>query len=96
MNAGSPARFWWLGHCKAYSAEMDNRPVEMPGLRPYDRRLEEWIGHAQAMDGYSGRDRHGNCREWLHQMRSDLGRLDAIAEILQVGSALEKMQGACG
>jgi hypothetical protein len=29
------------------------------------------------------RDRHGPATEWLHQMRSDLGRL--AAEILQIG-----------
>ena len=30
----------------------------------------------------------GACAQWLYQMRTDLGRLDAIPEILQVGPAL--------
>ncbi len=43
-------------------------------------------GHVQAIDIDFQRDRAGFRPQWLHQMRPDLGRLDAIAEILQVGS----------
>ena len=43
-------------------------------------------GHVQAIDTDFQRDRAGSRPQWLHQMRPDLGRLDAIAEILQVGS----------
>src|SRR5207247_8618425 len=40
------------------------------------------------------RNRAGSRAQWLHQMRSDLGRLDAIAEILQVGPFVEQ-QSVC-
>ena len=42
----------------------------------------------EAVDTDFQRHRHGTRPQWLHQMRSDLGRLDALAEILQVGRAL--------
>ena len=44
--------------------------------------------HVQAIGIDLQRDRHGSRPQWLHQMRSDLGRLGAIAEILQVGPIL--------
>jgi hypothetical protein len=40
----------------------------------------EWGDHVQAMGIDFQRGRHGSRPQWLHQMRSDLGRLDAIAE----------------
>jgi hypothetical protein len=47
-----------------------------------------WCGvgscHVQAFDDYHGCHRHGSRPERLHQMRADLGRLDAVAEILQI------------
>jgi hypothetical protein len=48
----------------------------------------EWGDHVQAMGIDFQRGRDGSRPQWLHQMRSDLGRLDAIAEILQVGPVL--------
>jgi len=48
----------------------------------------EWVDHVQAMGTDFQRGRDGPRPQWLHQMRSDLGRLGAIAEILQVGSFL--------
>ena len=48
------------------------------------------VGHVQAMGTDFQRDRHGFRPQRLHQMRSDLGRLDAIAEILQIGPLLSR------
>ena len=45
-------------------------------------------GHVEAINTHFQRDRAGFRPQWLHQMRPDLGRLDTIAEILQVGPAL--------
>jgi hypothetical protein len=56
----------------------------------------EWFDHAQAIDIDSQRGRHGPRPQWLHQMRSDLGRLDAIAEILQIRPALKPQADALG
>jgi hypothetical protein len=52
--------------------------------------IEAWgeRGHVQAINTDFQRDCAGSRPQWLHQMRPDLGRLDTIAEILQVGSAL--------
>ena len=52
--------------------------------------IEAWgeRGHVQAIDTDFQRDRAGSRPQWLHQMRPDLGRLDTIAQILQVGPAL--------
>jgi hypothetical protein len=44
----------------------------------------ENVDHVQALGTDFQRGRYRFCPQWLHQMRSDLGRLDAIAEILQV------------
>ena len=44
--------------------------------------------HVQAIGDCCKCYRHGPHSQRLHQMRSDLGRLDAAAEILQVGSLL--------
>jgi hypothetical protein len=67
------------------------RGLKMPDLRPYDEGCGKWVGHVQAI----GIDFQRGCRgprpQWLHQMRSDLGRLGAIAEILQVGPFLAKL-----
>ena len=52
--------------------------------------------HVQAVGIDFQRGRHGSRPRWLHQMRSDLGRLGAIAEILQVGPVLTPMAGALG
>ena len=46
--------------------------------------------HVAAIGSLSGRDRPRPRGQWLHEMRSDLGRLDAIAEILQVGPSLRR------
>ena len=43
-----------------------------------------WGYHVTPMGPDLQRGRRGPCASRLHQMRSDLGRLDAIAEILQV------------
>src|ERR1700687_450406 len=48
----------------------------------------EQVDHVQAIGNAFERGRGGSCPQWLHQMRSDLGRLGAIAEILQVGPFL--------
>src|SRR5258706_8144944 len=52
--------------------------------------MREWgvARHVQAIDTDFQCDRAGPRPQWLHQMRSDLGRLAAIAEILQVGPSL--------
>jgi hypothetical protein len=55
----------------------------MPDLGRYNRALWEWVDDVQAIGIDFQRDRSGSAVEWLHQMRSDLGRL--AAEILQVG-----------
>ena len=60
----------------------------MPGSGPYDVLHGEQVGHVQTIGADSRRGRHGPRPQRLHQMRADLGRLDAIAEILQVGSFL--------
>jgi hypothetical protein len=67
------------------------------------------MDHVQAIGTDFERGRDGPCPRWLHQMRPNLGRLAAVAEILQVGPFLgrrtvmfgdaawwivEKMQGA--
>ncbi|MDO9298149.1 hypothetical protein, partial [Bradyrhizobium sp.] len=44
--------------------------------------------HVQAVGTDFQRGRHGSRPQWLHQMRPDLGRLGAIAEILQIGPLL--------
>src|SRR6266568_4725858 len=44
--------------------------------------------HVWAIGSESGLDRDRSCPRWLHQMRSDLGRLDATVEILQPGPFL--------
>jgi len=46
------------------------------------------VGHVQAIGPDFQRCRNGHAPRWLHQMRSDLGRLDAVAKILQVGPFL--------
>ena len=56
----------------------------------------EWIDHVQAMGIDFQHGRHGSRPQWLHQMRSDLGRLDAIAENLQVGPLLGREPAALG
>jgi hypothetical protein len=48
------------------------------------------VDHVQAFGTNFQRCRHGPPPQWLHQMRSDLGRLDAVAEILQVGPFLAR------
>ena len=60
----------------------------MPGWGPYDVVHGEQTGHVQAIGIDSERRRLGSRPQRLHQMRTNLGRLDAIAEILQVGSFL--------
>jgi hypothetical protein len=45
-------------------------------------------GHVQAVRYCFQYCRHGVRSERLHQMRSDLGRLDAAAEVLQIGPLL--------
>jgi hypothetical protein len=59
----------------------------MPDLRAYDGG-GEWAGHVQTIGIAFQRGRRGSCAQRLHQMWPDLGRLDAIAEILQVGPFL--------
>jgi len=49
------------------------------------RGAGEWVDHVQAIGTDFQRGRDGPRPQWLHQMRPDLGRLDTIAEILQVG-----------
>src|SRR5438874_5954024 len=65
--------------------------LENAGLAAHDRKA--WgsgdIHVAPAGPDFE-RDRDRSRLERLHQMRSDLGRLDAIAEILQVGPALSR------
>jgi hypothetical protein len=60
--------------------------------------IEAWgeRGHVQAINTHFQRDRAGFRPQWLHQMRPDLGRLDTIAEILQVGPALTQGGGVLG
>src|ERR1700678_4389515 len=41
--------------------------------------------YVQAVGTDPRRRRHGSCGEWVHEMRSNLGRLAAVAEVLQVG-----------
>src|SRR6266481_4506672 len=66
----------------------------MPDLRLYSP-FGDGVGYDVApVDTDLQRGRHGACAEWLHQMRPDLGRLDAVAEILQVGPVLGSRQ-AC-
>jgi hypothetical protein len=48
----------------------------------------EQLDHVQAFGIAYWRGRLRPCPQRLHQMRSVLGRLGAIAEILQVGSLL--------
>src|SRR4030095_15495868 len=73
------------------------RGLKMPDLRPYDEGGGS-SSHVQAIDVDFQRDRAGSRPQWLHQMRSDLGRLDTIAEILQIGPALTEGRRAwrCG
>src|SRR3954468_21529891 len=44
--------------------------------------------HVQAYGSTFRRDRRGSSAQWLQQVRSVLGRLDAVASILQVGPLL--------
>ena len=46
--------------------------------------------HVQAFGTDPRRGRHGSGAQWVHEMRSDLGRLDAIAQILQIGPFLAR------
>jgi hypothetical protein len=61
----------------------------MPDLGSYDKGVAGADHHVQAFGTDFQRGRHGTCAQRLHQMRSDLGRLDAIAEVLQVGPFLD-------
>jgi hypothetical protein len=48
------------------------------------------VGHVQAIGTDFQHCRNGHNPRWLYQMRSDLGRLDAVAKILQVGPFLAR------
>jgi hypothetical protein len=73
-------------------AEMNTglRGLKLPDLRPYDPIRGEWVD-VQAIGIGFQRSRHGSAARWLHEMRSDLGRLDATVEILQVGPVLSRV-----
>ena len=58
----------------------------MPDLGPYDEGVGSRVDDVQAFSNDFWRGRHGARGQWMHQMRPDLGRLDA--EILQVGPFL--------
>src|ERR1700736_4115356 len=90
MRGGSSPRIGVGGYSKVRWAERDRggHGLKMPDLRPYDRGVGEQVDHVQAIDNDFERGRDGSCPQWLHQMRSDLGRLGAVAEILQVGPFL--------
>src|ERR1700735_57186 len=61
--------------------------LKMPRLGRYGAACG--VGyHVQAFDTDPRRRRRGSCAEWVHEMRSDLGRLAAFAEFLQVGRVL--------
>jgi hypothetical protein len=64
--------------------------LKMPDLRPYDKGEGSGANHVQTIGTDFERGRHGSRPQWLHQMRSDLGRLGAIAEILQIGPFLSR------
>jgi len=66
----------------------------MPDLARYDATLGERVDDVASMcpDILPGRARSGT--EWLHQVRTDLGRLAPWAEIVQIGSALADCSGA--
>src|ERR1700676_5389285 len=70
--------------CVGRKGTLPSHGLKMPDLRPYDRGWEQ-VDHVQAIGNDFERGRDGSCPQWLHQMRSDLGRLGAIAEILQIG-----------
>jgi hypothetical protein len=59
----------------------------MPDLGRY-KGVGEWVDDVPAFGTDFQRDCDGSCTQWLHQMWSDLGRLAAFAEILQVGRIL--------
>src|ERR1700686_967657 len=56
----------------------------------------EWVVHVAPVGNAVQCDRHGSRPQWLHQMRSDLGRLDPVAKILQIGSPLNHTVAALG
>jgi hypothetical protein len=56
--------------------------LKMPDLKAYDPAKGERVVHVTPVGIAFQRDRHGSRAQWLHQIRSDLGRLGAIAEIL--------------
>jgi hypothetical protein len=71
----------------------NRRGLKMPDLRRYARGFGGRISHVQAMGVDFERGRDGRCAQWLHQVRADLGRLAAIAEVLQIGSLLSRQAG---
>ena len=73
--------------CIRWKWTLAPRNLKMPDLRAYDGG-GEWAGHVQTIGIAFQRGRRGSCAQRLHQMWPDLGRLDAIAEILQVGPFL--------
>jgi len=94
-------RYCFLGHCRGHWAEGNTAGpgwreirgsvrLENAGLEAHDRANVRGSGrvHVSPVGIDFGHRRHGACARWLHQMRTDLGWLGAIPEILQVGPAL--------
>jgi hypothetical protein len=75
----------------------DKQAITTPGTtspRLENARSGRMIGprrvgvYVQACGSYFRRDRLGCAAQWLQQVRSVLGRLDAIATVLQIGPLL--------
>ena len=71
------------------------RGMKMPDLEPYDGQHGEknFYAYIAALRGAYWHSFHRHCTRWLHQMWSDLGRLDAGTEIMQIGSLLKGVGG---
>lgn len=65
---------------EAYTSPLETERIERLW---YGREFSE-AGHEAAFIHHPWYRRSRSCSQWLHQVRPDLGRLDAIAKILQV------------
>jgi hypothetical protein len=66
----------------------------MPDLALYDAAPEKWVGNGEALRVAVLRGHNRPCAQRVHQVRADLGRLAARAEILQVGPRLNGSVGS--
>jgi hypothetical protein len=75
-----------IGYPRIYQAQMAvaQDGLKMPDFGSYGGRCGECVDNVSAVGTDFRRGCHGAIAQRLHQMRANLGRLDAIAEILQI------------